>query len=87
MVPNHYRVRIKGDAAAFRKAVEKEGGAILEGGETQLLLEVSSTTTPDHLLRIAGENGAQLRRIEPVTVSLREAFVESLRSPAGEGGY
>jgi ABC-2 type transport system ATP-binding protein len=85
VVPDRYEVRVKGDAAAFRAAVEREGGTVVEGGETHLWLEVPADTTPDRLLALAGECSAQLRFLKPVTVSLREAFVESLRTPGGEG--
>jgi len=87
VVPDRYEVRVKGDAAAFQRAVEGDGGAVVESQEAHLTLEVPAGTPPNRLLELAEECGVQVRLLQPVTVSLREAFVESLqRPPAGVEG-
>ena len=72
-----YRLRIKGDGAAFLRAVE-DAGATAEGAAPFLSVRLPEGAAPELLWAAARTAGCQVRELRPATDSLEDAFLRLL---------
>jgi ABC-2 type transport system ATP-binding protein len=82
-------VTVRGDADAFRAALEAAGAAAT--GSTPLLVRLPAAAGTDLFFQAASQAGVQLRGLKPVRRSLEDVFLDAVedRVPAtvdGGGG-
>ncbi len=75
------RVRVRGSQEPLRLALERRGCSVRpDGGGLDVRLPAEET--PDMVVRVAAEEGLQVRHLEPYRATLERAFVQAL--DAGE---
>lgn len=85
VLPDRFHVRVKGDEAAFLKAAEAQGATRIAEDGAVLTFDLPGGTGPGRLMDAATASGTQVRLLQPVTLSLREAFARSLEHVADRG--
>ena len=70
-------VRAKGDQGAFRLALEKRGCAVRRAGG-ELDVRLPPDEGPDLVVRVAAEEGLQVRHLEPYRATLDRAFLQQM---------
>ena len=73
-----YEVRTKGDPEPFRRALEM-GRCVVTMQGANLEVRVPKGEDGRHILRVAVENGMQVRHLAPLVKTLERAFMQTLR--------
>jgi ABC-2 type transport system ATP-binding protein len=81
-----YVVRVRGDRAAFGRALRESGCGVVEGDRGDLRVTIPEGGDIDLVWRSAVRSGVQVRHLVPSRRSLEDVFLEALEADAAPDG-